>query len=75
MNFAQYKRKRAFIEEACRRHWITPKGKRSLMRVLNTQLRREGETAIEALRIEAERNRVRAALAPISESLSWGGGL
>jgi len=75
MNFAQYKRKRALVEEAHRRHCITEKCKCSLLGILNTQLRREGEAAIEELRIEAERNRVRAALAPLSESLSLGGGL
>jgi len=75
MNFAQYKRKRAFVEQAYRRHCISEKCRRSLIGVLDTYLRREGEAAIETLRIEAERNRVREMLAPISESLALEGRL
>ena len=54
MNYAQYQRKRAKVEDARRRHFITPKCEQSLLRVLMLQLRREGETAIEAIRAECK---------------------
>ena len=54
MNYAQYQRKRAKVEDARRRHFITPKCEQSLLKTLALQLRREGETAIEAIRAECK---------------------
>lgn len=42
MNYAQYQRKRAKVEDARRRHFITPKCEQSLLKTLALQLRREG---------------------------------
>ena len=54
MNFAQYRRKRAKVEDARRRHFITPRCEQSLLKILALQLRREGEAHIQAIRTECK---------------------